>query len=705
MPAFFLISRCRGQSAHLSLNQILVCQVVSGLVMVVVTCAVLLVVFDAVGIHRTMASNSDQHARVFSREVGHIIGEHHTREIEDIVQNLDGIQGVQLAVVWDVDGKLLAKHLHPGLEGLEIPEFMGAVTKRVIHPYRYVESWVPVMYEGRQVGQVYFQYDLEVASQRLVSYAWKLVVCLGVTLLLSQLFIRRLNRLVARPLVEVTETLRRVRESKDYSQRVGGGCGGCGSEIRALYSGINELLEVIGAHDAHLSQEVKLRTRDLQASLDQMKSTNVALDIARTEISRQKALLDSVVALLPQRIFWKDTAGTYMWGNAAFARDTGNGSPKDLIGMRESDLWPEEVAAIHTRYDEQALSTSGQVNYEMTLAVADGRTIDIEVSKMPMVDARGNVTGILGVYADVTEQNEAHAERERLLRELNIASRHAGMAEVATGVLHNVGNVLNSVNVSADTIIQKIRTSKISGLGKATEMLRQHQSDMTTFLTTDEKGKRLPEYLIRLGALIETESQGITQELDSLRRGLEHIQQVITTQQTYARSSTLVMPVEPAEIVSEALLVAKRGKNRNSVEITAQTPPVGVFMIDKHKVMQILVNFISNACRAVSDHADATHPGMVAVKLETYVEESGARWIRFLVSDTGVGLDASQLANLFKHGFTTKSDGHGFGLHACANAAKEMSGRVRALSDGPGKGATFILELPTQAETPTAAAA
>jgi signal transduction histidine kinase len=113
-------------------------------------------------------------------------------------------------------------------------------------------------------------------------------------------------------------------------------------------------------------------------------------------------------------------------------------------------------------------------------------------------------------------------------------------------------------------------------------------------------------------------------------------------------------------------------------------PPITV---DKHKVLQILVNLVRNAKYACDESGRSD-------KLLTLRIEGAPGGVRICVIDNGVGIPAENMSRLFTHGFTTRVDGHGFGLHSGALAAQELGGSLRVMSDGPGLGATFVLELP-----------
>ncbi|MDF3201516.1 ATP-binding protein [Pseudomonas sp. 1912-s] len=283
-------------------------------------------------------------------------------------------------------------------------------------------------------------------------------------------------------------------------------------------------------------------------------------------------------------------------------------------------------------------------------------------------------------------------ERTRELKdaqgELLDSARQAGMAEIATNVLHNVGNVLNSVNISAELVARKLRTSKALGLGKAMQLINEHRHDLGTFLTEDEKGKLLPGYLNQLVEAIATEQQGLTEELAQLSKSVDHIKDIVSTQQSYAGASTLLEPVHISALMEDALRMNSGALSRHHVTVVKDYHDVPEIMADKHRLLLILVNLISNAKYAMSNLTDRTRQ----MTLTVLPLDDGT--LQISVKDEGEGIPAENMTRIFTHGFTTRKEGHGFGLHSCALAALEMKGRLTAHSDGPGKGAVFTLHIP-----------
>jgi signal transduction histidine kinase len=267
------------------------------------------------------------------------------------------------------------------------------------------------------------------------------------------------------------------------------------------------------------------------------------------------------------------------------------------------------------------------------------------------------------------------------------ASRQAGMAEVASSVLHNVGNVLNSVNVSANLLDQRIRTSRATGLARVVAMLEEQGDQLGSFISSDDRGKRLPSYLAQLSSQLVADREAALQELASLVKSIEHIKDIVRMQQTYATHGGVVESVAAADLVNDSVRLNAEAFSRHRVTLECEFEDVPAITVDKHRVLQILVNLIRNAKYACEDSGRSD-------KRITIRVTRCARGVAIAVIDNGVGIQAENMTRIFSHGFTTRAGGHGFGLHSAALTAQELKGSLRVASDGPGCGATFTLELP-----------
>jgi len=284
-------------------------------------------------------------------------------------------------------------------------------------------------------------------------------------------------------------------------------------------------------------------------------------------------------------------------------------------------------------------------------------------------------------------KQRTHELRE-VQAELVTTARQAGMAEIATNVLHNVGNVLNSVNVSAGLVQSQMHASKAMGLTKVAQLMNEHADDLGNFLTTDERGRMLPGYLSKLAKVVEEEQQSSINELEQLIKGIDHIKDIVATQQTYAGASSVFEQSKIDDLIEDAIRMSTDSLLHHQVTVVKEFSDVPLLMLDKHRVLQILINLIRNAMHAMKDMSD--QQSRIALRLHRVQEHA----VQIQVADNGEGIPPENLARIFAHGFTTRKDGHGFGLHSCVLAAQEMGGSLTAHSEGAGKGATFTLELP-----------
>ncbi|WNG44767.1 PAS domain-containing protein [Archangium minus] len=319
------------------------------------------------------------------------------------------------------------------------------------------------------------------------------------------------------------------------------------------------------------------------------------------------------------------------------------------------------------------------------------RNLVLDVSLSPILGTEGKVTGLTLFSRDITARKVAETRLAEMHRSLVDVSRYAGMAEVATGVLHNVGNTLNSVNISAGLLSDRLRHSRVPGLRKAANLLHEHASDAGTFLTTDPRGQQLPGYLLALSEELEKERESMRKEVGSLTASVEHIKSIVSMQQQYARAAGVVERLPVPQLIEEALRLHAGSFERKGIHIVREYDPVPPILVDRHNLLQILINLLSNAQHALMESNTPDKRLSIRIRLST-----GGDQLIIEFSDNGVGIAPENLARLFSQGFTTKKTGHGFGLHISALAATKMSGRLTCTSAGLGRGATFTLELPLE---------
>jgi PAS domain S-box-containing protein len=434
----------------------------------------------------------------------------------------------------------------------------------------------------------------------------------------------------------------------------------------------------------------RLRTAALRRRNEQLErriaERTAELAKSNEAIQASEYFYHSLVESLPQIIVRKDAEGRFTYANAAYGELVGR-SGEQIVGLFDRDVYPPEQAAKVRADDERVMQTGQVLEYENVVERPGQKKRYLQVKKVPLFAERQSI-GVLVLFWDMTVFRETEELLRHAQQELIETSRLAGIAEVATGVLHNLGNALNSVNTSASLAADRLRKSKVPGVGKVAQLLLEQGDRLVEFFATDPRGRQLPGYLEQLAALLQAERAESVRELEALQDNVDHIKQIVAAQQSYAHVSGIVEVVPPAELVEFALRISEASLTRHGVTVVREFSPAPAVKVERHKVLQILINLIRNAKEAINER----HRSDKQLVLGLRTSPEGR--VQIYVTDNGVGIAPENLTVIFNFGFTTKVNGHGFGLHTSANAAKEMGGSLEARSEGPGKGATFVLELP-----------
>jgi PAS domain S-box-containing protein len=395
----------------------------------------------------------------------------------------------------------------------------------------------------------------------------------------------------------------------------------------------------------------------------------------------------SLTEISPDVLSILDRDGTFQYNSPSLQHILGY-EAEELTGSRLLDLVHPDDLSNATQSFEQALRTPGlRMTHECRYRRQDGSWCYLETICQNRFDDPKIARMVLN-SRDVTERRRAEDQLKKAQGELVYASRLAGMAEVATSVLHNVGNVLNSVNVSATIVSEELKKSKIGSIARLADMMREHSSDIGHFMEHDLRGRQVPDFLNQLAELLARERDTLIKEMTEVRKNIDHIKDIVTVQQSYSKISGSSETVQPTDLVEDAVRMNTGALMRHEVKLVREFESnIPQVTVKKHKVLQILVNLIRNAKYACDESNQLN-------KCLTLRVSKSDDCVRIAIIDNGVGIPAENLTKIFNHGFTTRKDGHGFGLHSAIEAAKEMGGALTAHSDGPGKGATFTLELP-----------
>ena len=395
--------------------------------------------------------------------------------------------------------------------------------------------------------------------------------------------------------------------------------------------------------NVRIEQRVKERTAELTNEIGVREKAEHALLDA-------KQLYHSLVEELPICVYRKDAEGRFVYVNSQFCKMKSR-SQAQLLNRTAAEI-PGLRGDPHHAYLMQG---GAPIELEEFFSQTDGATRCFQVMRLPVLDGNERVVGSQGVYFDITSRKQAEEKLNQLHIQLVDASRRAGMAEVATSVLHNVGNVLNSVNVSGAIIAEKIKSSRATNVSRLADLINSQRSDLPNFFANDSRAAKLPDYLTGLSQNLESERASIMKEIDSLVGNINHIKEIVAMQQNYGKSIGVWECLRACDLVEDAIRMNDAAMTRHKVEIVKEFANVPPITTDKHKVLQILVNLLRNAKYACDD--SGKDDKQINLRIT-----NGDDFVRIAVIDNGIGIPEENLTRIFNHGFTTRKDGHGFGL-------------------------------------------
>ncbi len=464
------------------------------------------------------------------------------------------------------------------------------------------------------------------------------------------------------------------------------------------------LLYALSTTDSNLQVGYADQSRAAESQVAQRLDEYAQLALARKDAAPAAPLAKDWAAYLAVR---DELIAAMLEGDpkAAVARDLRDGVPafnalrvdlektKELLKKDAGELLRAAALGMPPGFEVfVAAARRGEAETrEWTYLRKDGARIPVSLTVTAMRDHAGTVAGFIGIATDISARQRADGELRRLNAQLLETSRMAGMAEVATGVLHNVGNVLNSVNVSAGIVLEKLRRSKVPKLGQAAGLLTGRNGGLAEYLTEDASGRKLPGYLAKLGQHLVAENTELLGEVDQLSRNIEHIKEIVAMQQSYAKVSGVFENLPADRLVEDSIAMNVGAFERHGVLLDRRFSTAPPVRVDRHRVLQILINLIRNAKYALDD-AQRTDK-----RITISIAPADGKSVCIVVADNGIGISPENLTRVFGHGFTTRQDGHGFGLHSGALATKEMGGSLSVRSAGHGHGAAFTLTLPIAA--------
>lgn len=289
-----------------------------------------------------------------------------------------------------------------------------------------------------------------------------------------------------------------------------------------------------------------------------------------------------------------------------------------------------------------------------------------------------------------SDLKQALEDLKKTRKELVVNAHKAGMADIAAGVVHNIGNVLNSINTSTSLTDEVLKKSKFKGLKKVNELLLKHEDNLADFLQNDPKGQKLLEYLRKLDESVTEELKTLDKYNKRLDKKVKLINDVIAAQQSYANVGLGDDEEHLVQILEDTLTIFSTSFSRHDITIEKEIEDVPKVSVQKTKLVHIILNILKNAKESMIEAGVENR--RICIRL--WQDNPADKYVKLRISDNGSGIDEGNLRKVFNHGFTTKEKGHGFGLHSSANYMTEMGGKIEVQNRDDERGATFILKIP-----------
>jgi signal transduction histidine kinase len=272
-------------------------------------------------------------------------------------------------------------------------------------------------------------------------------------------------------------------------------------------------------------------------------------------------------------------------------------------------------------------------------------------------------------------------------RQLVDQSFQAGFAELAKGVLHNLGNAMTPIGVRLSSLGQRLRQAPTADAQLAAEELRHGAADAA-------RRADLEEFMRLACGEFALTIKAAGDDVAILTRQTGIVQNALSEQMRSTRNEHVIESVRLPELIAQSLeVVPDSCRQRLLIHADESLRRIGVVHVARTVLRLVLQNLIINASDAVRDAGKDR--GVLRVSAEI-VRDAGQEQLLLQCQDDGIGIAADNLERVFEKGFSTKSKGtnYGIGLHWCANAIGALGGRIWAASDGPGLGASLHLMLP-----------
>ncbi len=278
-------------------------------------------------------------------------------------------------------------------------------------------------------------------------------------------------------------------------------------------------------------------------------------------------------------------------------------------------------------------------------------------------------------------------ERRKIIEALQKSEQdYRHIAELSTSVLHNMGNLLNSLYTAGGKMQNINSESKLSTLGKLNALIQDHEDHLDGFLTNHPKGKLLPQMLTSLYDVLLDEQRQMAHEIERHTDIVKLMEQTIRRQQDVAKEHAFHEPIHLDQIVDNAVAMCETIVGKREIELRLEKTCAPFVEGSRSRLTQVLVNLIKNAVEAME--------AAPRKRLHIRLDEEDEQTAKITISDTGCGIPEDKQPFLFQFGYSDKEEGHGFGLHYCQKTVGAMGGTLTLVHSREHYGTTFAVCLP-----------
>ncbi|MDF1655001.1 MAG: ATP-binding protein [Coxiellaceae bacterium] len=305
-------------------------------------------------------------------------------------------------------------------------------------------------------------------------------------------------------------------------------------------------------------------------------------------------------------------------------------------------------------------------------------------------DNEKDVKFVLVTSSNITQRKESEFETERLHRDLSDVSREIGMAEVAINVLHNIGNILNSINISLESLSENKGQSSVFKVCDLLKLFEENIENISSSFKSKERSEAIRKYIPALRKKLSKDYDKESETIKSISEYLDLIKATIATQLQYVKKPVLIEKIHFNEVLEDFLKLQKNHFNNHKIMLNNTIDKQIEICADRYSLLMVLINLMNNAC-------DSLLESNLSEKVITLSVSDKTNHICVAIKDNGVGISEEVLPHILEHGFTTKKSGYGFGMASAALAVNKMGGEILIESKGINQGATVQFTLPKQA--------